>query len=227
MKNLGHRIDFHTHTISSDGLLLPAALACEASYRGHLAIAITDHVDASNIFETLSSLTRFIKEQGSSLPVKVLAGVELSYLDPKLIEKYAKISRELGAKIVVVHGESPVEPAVPRGTNHAALKLKGLVDILAHPGRITEEDVILAKVNGIYLELSSRKGHRQGNRHVAKLAKQFKAKLLVNTDAHSEHDLISQKEAFLLAKEAGLKKEQAVQVVCHNPLELVKRTERQ
>jgi histidinol phosphatase-like PHP family hydrolase len=206
LKNLGFRIDFHTHSIFSDGLLLPSSLAYEAAYRGHSAIAITDHMDASNIFEALSSLTKFIKEEGSSLPIKILAGVELSYLPPKLIEKYAKTARELGAKIVVVHGESPVEPAVPRGTNHAALKLKGLVDILAHPGRITEEDVILAKVNGIYLELSSRKGHRLGNRHVAKLAKQFKAKLLVNTDAHREDDLISQKEAFLLAAEAGLKK---------------------
>ncbi|MBU0501997.1 MAG: hypothetical protein KJ811_01975, partial [Candidatus Margulisbacteria bacterium] len=44
MKDLGARIDFHTHTIFSDGQLLPAALAYEAHFRGHIAIAITDHV---------------------------------------------------------------------------------------------------------------------------------------------------------------------------------------
>ena len=224
MQNLGARIDFHTHTIFSDGALLPGGLAYEAAARKHSLIAITDHTDASNLEEVLFSITKFVKEQGESLPLKVIPGVEISYLDPKLIEEYAKRARDLGAKIVVVHGESPVEP-VPKGTNHAALQLKGLVDILAHPGWITEEDTILAKINGIYLELSSRKGHRKANRHVAKMAKQFGAKLLVNTDAHSEKDLMTQKEAYLIAKAARLKKEEAIRVVRDNPQELIKRIE--
>ncbi|PIS31642.1 PHP domain-containing protein [Candidatus Saganbacteria bacterium CG08_land_8_20_14_0_20_45_16] len=223
MKDLGPRIDFHTHTISSDGLLLPSALVYEAALRGQAAIAITDHVDASNLDEVIFTLTKFVKNQGQ-LPIKVLPGVELSYLPPAQIRKYAERAKKLGAKIIIVHGESPVEPAVPAGTNHAALQLKGLVDILAHPGNITEEDTILAKVNNIYLELSARKGHRDGNRHVAKLAKQFGAKLLVNTDAHCEHDLISQKQAYQIAKEAGLKKGEALITVGKNPQELLKRT---
>jgi histidinol phosphatase-like PHP family hydrolase len=225
MKDLGLRIDFHLHTIFSDGMLLPAAIAYEAAERGHSAIAITDHVDASNIEEVLFALTKFVKEQGDSLPLRVIPGVEISYLEPKLIEKYAKIAKELGAKIIVVHGESPVEP-VPKGTNHAALQLKGLVDILAHPGWITEDDFVLAKNNNIYLELSARKGHLKGNLHVAKMAKQFGAKLLVNTDAHSEKDLITQEEAFKVAQDAGLSEEEALVVVKDNPQELLKRIER-
>lgn len=223
MRNLGPRYDFHLHTIASDGLLLPAALAYEAAYRGHAAIAITDHVDASNIKSVIADLKNFIKEQGPSLPLKIIPGIELSYLAPKLIKKYAVLARKLGAKIIVVHGESPAEPAVPKGTNHTALRLKGLVDILAHPGNITEEDTLLAKVNGVYLELSARRGHRRGNRHVAKMAKQFGAKLLVNTDSHSEHDLITQEEAFQIAVNAGLKKEEAIKVVKNNPQRLIKR----
>jgi len=226
MQNLGPRIDFHTHTIFSDGALLPGGLAYEAAAREHSLIAITDHVDASNLEEALFSITKFVKEQGESLPLKVIPGVEISYLAPRLIEAYAKRARELGAKIIVVHGESPVEP-VPRGTNHAALQLKGLVDILAHPGWITEEDALLAKINGIFLEISSRKGHRKANRHLAKLAKKVGARLLVNTDAHSEKDLITQKEAYLIARAAGLKKEAALQVVRDNPQELIKRIEHQ
>ncbi|MFC1637702.1 histidinol phosphate phosphatase domain-containing protein, partial [Candidatus Margulisiibacteriota bacterium] len=171
-------------------------------------------------------LTKFVKEQGPSLPIKVIPGVELSYLDPGLIESYAKRARDLGAKIVVVHGESPVEP-VPRGTNHAALQLKGLVDILAHPGKITEEDTILAKVNDIYLELSARKGHRTGNRHVIKRAKQFGAKLLINTDSHSEKDLITQNKAYLLAQDLGLKRAEILKVIQENPQELLRKIERQ
>ncbi len=214
------------HTIFSDGALLPGGIVWEAAVRGHSVIAITDHADSSNLEEALFAITKYVKEEGESLPIKVIPGVEISYIAPKLIEKYVIRARELGAKIVIVHGESPVEP-VPKGTNHAALRLKGLVDILAHPGWITEDDAILAKVNNIFLELSARKGHRKGNRHVAKMAKKSGAKLLVNTDAHSEKNLITQKEAYLIAMAAGLKREEAIKAVRENPLELIKRIERQ
>jgi histidinol phosphatase-like PHP family hydrolase len=226
MQNLGPRIDFHIHTIFSDGALLPGGVVWEAAERDHSAIAITDHADSSNLEEALFAITKYVKEEGESLPLKVIPGIEISYIPPKLIEKYVVRARELGAKIVIVHGESPVEP-VPKGTNHAALQLKGLVDILAHPGWISENDAILAKANSIYLELSSKKGHRKGNRHVVKMAKKCGAKLLVNTDAHSEKDLITQKQAYLIAVAAGLKKEEAIKAVRENPLELIKRIERQ
>jgi len=222
MKALGPRIDFHVHSIFSDGALLPGALAYEAANRKHLAIAITDHVDPSNLEEVVFALTKFVKETEKLLPVKVLPGVELSYLPPKLIEKYAVAARNLGAKVVIVHGESPVEP-VPKGTNHEAVKLKGIVDILAHPGWINEEDALLAKVNDIYLELSAKTGHRQGNGHVAKMAKEFKTKLLVNTDTHSEKDFISQSQAYQVALDAGLSREEAGRVVRDYPMELLKR----
>jgi len=222
MQNLGSRVDFHTHTIHSDGALLPGGLAYEAAARKHSVIAITDHVDASNIEDAIPALIRFIIDQGDSLPLKIIPGAEISYLDPRLIEKFSLRARELGAKLIVVHGESPVEP-VPKGTNHAALKLKGLVDILAHPGWITEEDAILAKVNNIYLELSARKGHRKANRHVAKMAMEFGAKLLIDTDAHSEKDLITQQKAYEIAKESGLKNEEAIRVIRDYPQELLKR----
>jgi putative hydrolase len=225
MKDLGPRIDFHTHSFLSDGALLPAAIACEAAIRGHSTIAITDHVDASNLEEAVFALTKFVKELGDSLPVRVIPGVEISYLPPRLIEDYAKRARKLGAKIILVHGESPVEP-VPKGTNRAALQLKGLVDILAHPGWIKEEEAIMAKVNHIFLELSARKGHRKGNRHVAKMAKRYGAKLLVNTDSHSEKDLITQKEAYLLLKNLGFKREEALKIIRDNPQELIKRISR-
>ncbi len=222
MQNLGVRIDFHTHTVLSDGKLLPAGLVYEAASRKHAAIAITDHVDASNLETVLTSLKNFVKEQGSGLPIKFIPGVEISYVEPKLIKKFAQKARKLGAKLIVVHGESPVEP-VPKGTNRAALQLKGLVDILAHPGMITEEEAILAKVNNIYLELSARKGHKRGNQHVAKMALQFGAKLLVNTDAHSEKDLLTQKQAYNIAILAGLKKAEAIKAIRDNPQELLKK----
>jgi putative hydrolase len=225
-KDLGKRIDFHTHSIFSDGMLLPAAMAREAEMKGMSAIAITDHVDASNMEEVLAALTKFVKKQGKTMPIQVLPGVELSYLRPDLLKDYARQARKLGAKVIIVHGQSPVEPVIP-GTNLEAVKLKGLVDILAHPGNtLTEEEARLAKENGIFLELSNRRGHKEGNRHVAQMAKKTGAKLLVNTDSHSEADLITQEQAYQVALDAGLSEEEAIKVVRDNPLELLARMNR-
>jgi len=222
-KDLGKRIDFHIHSIFSDGTLLPAAIAREAEVKGHMAIAISDHVDASNLEEVLAALTKFVKKQGKTFSVQVLPGVELSYLRPDLIKDYAKQARKLGAKIIIVHGQSPVEPVIP-GTNIESVKLKGLVDILAHPGNtLTEEEARLAKENGIYLELSTRRGHKEGNRHVAQMAMKTGAKLLVDTDSHNEADMITQEQAYQVALDAGLTEEEAIKVVRDNPRELLAR----
>jgi len=223
-KDLGKRIDFHIHSIFSDGSLLPAAIAREAEVKGHAAVAISDHVDASNLEEVLAALTKFVKKQGKTLPITVLPGVELSYLRPDLIKDYAKQARKLGAKIIIVHGQSPVEPVIP-GTNIESVKLKGLVDILAHPGNtLTEEEARYAKENGIFLELSTRRGHKEGNRHVAQMAMKTGAKLLVNTDSHNEADMITQEQAYQVALDAGLTEEEAIKVVKDNPKELLARS---
>jgi len=50
-------------------------------------------------------------------------------------------ARKLGARLIVVHGETIVEPVAP-GTNAAALESP--IDILAHPGLISEREVRLA-----------------------------------------------------------------------------------
>jgi histidinol phosphatase-like PHP family hydrolase len=220
-----NRCDFHTHSIFSDGALLPAALIREAEIRGHLALAITDHVDASNIEEVIKALVHFGKEMKNKLPIKFFPGVEISYVKPEFIPEYCKKARRLGAKVIVVHGQSPVEP-VYEGTDHVAVKQKGLVDILAHPGNsLTEEDAKLAAKNGVFLEISCRRGHREGNRHVAEMAKKTGAKLLVNTDSHNSDDLATYEQALAVAKEAGLSDNEAKAALADNPLELIRRIE--
>jgi len=225
MEGLGQRIEFHCHSIFSDGLLLPAALIREAEIRGHSALAITDHVDDSNIEAVVKTLTAFEKKTRGKLPIKFIPGVEVSYIKPEYFLELCKKARKLGAKLIIVHGESPVEPVYP-GTNHAAVSRPGIVDILAHPGNITEEDVKLAAQNGIFLEITARKGHKQGNQHVAELALKFGAKLIVDTDCHNESDLITQEQAFQLCKEAGLSDDEALKTIRDNPQELIRRIER-
>jgi len=46
-------IDLHTHTTFSDGELIPSELVRRAETLGYRAIAITDHVDFTNIEHVL------------------------------------------------------------------------------------------------------------------------------------------------------------------------------
>ncbi|HEC98708.1 MAG TPA: histidinol phosphate phosphatase domain-containing protein, partial [Nitrospirae bacterium] len=120
---------------------------------------------------------------------------------PELIPEGIKKARKLGALIVVVHGETLVEP-VQEGTNRAAIA--GGADILSHPGLIDEEDVKYAAAQGVVLELSARKGHCLSNGYVARLAQQYGARLVINTDAHSPGDLIDREFAEKIILAAGL-----------------------
>ena len=223
MQNLGSRYDFHTHTTLSDGTLLPVALIQEAENMGYAALGIADHVDASNLENVIKPLVKVEKELKNFLSLKFIPGVEISYMPANLIETYCRKAKKLGAKLIIVHGQSPSEPAVPRWTNSIAVKLKGIVNILAHPGYIKEEDVIAAAQNGIFLELSAKPSHKEGNNHVASFAKKHGAKLIVNTDAHNEQQLITQEQAFNVAKDAGLSEEEALIVVRDNPKELLRK----
>ncbi len=195
-------IDLHTHSLFSDGVLIPAELVRRAENIGITGIAITDHGDSSNIdfiiprvITAADDLNRVLKN------ISVVPGIELTHVPPPLIAKTAEKARSLGAKIVTVHGETIVEPVVP-GTNSAALEAD--IDILAHPGLISEEEVVIAKKKGILLEISARKGHSLTNGHVAFLAKKTGAKMIINTDTHEPGDLIDDAQAKRVVLGAGL-----------------------
>ena len=198
-------IDLHTHSIFSDGDLIPAELAQRAHYAGYKAIAITDHADHSNYDFIIPRLIKGclkITEKGN---ITALPGIELTHVDPRYIFDLAKEARKLGAKIIVVHGETMVEP-VPAGTNKAALQAD--IDILAHPGLITEEEAKLAAARGIYLEITTRKGHSLSNGHVAQIARKFKAQLVLDNDAHAPADFVGKEMATKIARGAGLTAEE-------------------
>lgn len=194
-------IDLHMHTIWSDGVLVPAELCQRAGHKGVRAMAITDHVDHSNLETVVPALARFCQSMEKLTDLAVLPGCELTHVPPAAIAGLAALARRLGAKWVVVHGETPVEP-VPEGTNRAAI-LAG-VDLLAHPGIIAPADVRLAAQKGVALEISARKGHSLGNGRVAALAKKHGAILVLNTDAHAPEDLIDAEFARTVALGAGL-----------------------
>lgn len=206
-------IDLHTHTFFSDGELVPTELWRRAQVKGYRYLAITDHVDASNfelVFERVKAAADSLNRRGE--PPVLIPGLEFTHLPPDLIGPMVAEARRLGVRLIVIHGETLAEPVAP-GTNRAALEAD--IDILAHPGLITLEDAALAKERGIALEISARKGHALANGHVAYVARQAGASLVLNTDAHAPGDLISRQQAECLALGAGLSEAEVAQLFAH------------
>lgn len=197
-------IDLHTHSIFSDGELLPSELVRRAFTKGYEAIAITDHVDISNIDFVIPRVVKACEELNRYLGIKAIPGVEITHAPPETIFDLTKEARNLGARIVIAHGETLVEPVAP-GTNRASIKAG--VDILAHPGLITHEDAAMAHERGVYLEITSRKGHCLANGHIASVAMKLGTGLVINTDAHSPQDLITDEEAERILLASGVTKE--------------------
>jgi putative hydrolase len=198
-------IDLHTHTLFSDGELLPSELLRRAEAIGYRAIALADHADMSTLDWVIPRVIRACDENNARRRVRAIPAIELTHLPPELIARYVAEARALGARLVVVHGESPVEPVEP-GTNRAAIAAGA--DILAHPGLLSEEDARLAAAQGVHLEITARKGHSLTNGHVAAMARKVGAKLVLNTDSHGPGDLISEKFARTVALGAGLSAEE-------------------
>ncbi|MBI5968644.1 MAG: histidinol phosphate phosphatase domain-containing protein [Deltaproteobacteria bacterium] len=194
-------VDLHTHSLFSDGALLPSELVRRAEVIGYQAIAITDHADTSNLDWVIPRLIQVCRDLNNHGKVRAIPGVELTHLPPALIAPLTSKARTLGAQLILVHGETLVEP-VPAGTNRQAIEAG--VDILAHPGLISEEEILLAREKGVFLEITSRQGHSLTNGHVARLAQKAGAPLVLNTDAHLPEDLISPEKALKVALGAGL-----------------------
>jgi histidinol phosphatase-like PHP family hydrolase len=224
--------DFHTHTVFSDGGMIPAGLMQRAMVRGCLGLAITDHVDSSNLEWAFENLLKFVEELGqewqpgivpgadaTTAPLNTLdsgtqaknwhlpliPGVELTSVPPRKIATLAEKARSLGAKWIVVHGETIMEPVAP-GTNRAAVEAG--VDLLSHPGLITPEDATRAADLGVHLEITTHKGHGMANGWVAQRARESGAKLLLNTDCHVSADMLDAKQRRAIAFGAGLTAEE-------------------
>ena len=213
-------IDLHTHTFASDGVLLPSELIRRAIAAGYRAIGITDHGDETNLEDLLQRSIQAAKVWAENADIVVIPGVEITHVPPDRIPALAARARELGAKVVVVHGETVTEPVAP-GTNAAAVRCPD-VDILAHPGLLSEEDAGAAAQNNVYLEITARKGHSAANGRVASVAAKAGADLLFGTDTHSPGDLATVDHARKILLGAGIP-ETEIENVFRNASELLEK----
>jgi histidinol phosphatase-like PHP family hydrolase len=216
--------DFHTHTLLSDGVLVPIELIRRAVVAGYDGLGISDHTG-------LAGLQRRIREAASDCRLArerwdfpCYAGVELTHVPASAVAELAALARRAGAAYVVVHGETLVEPTEP-GTNLAAVSCPN-VDLLAHPGLITEQEAALAAENGVFLEVSAKPGHCLGNGCVVQMALLTGARLLVGSDCHEPGQLLTRQFARDLLLGAGLPEGRLDEVLRENPLALLERIRR-
>ncbi len=212
-------IDLHTHSLFSDGVLLPSELARRAQVSGYSVLGITDHADISNLDHIVLRLAKVCEQLSAKGQIKVVAGIELTHVPPDDIADLVKEARALGAQLIIVHGETIAEPVAP-GANLAALSCP--IDILAHPGQISLTEAKLAAESGGYLEISARGGHCLSNGHVALMAKKAGAKLILGSDAHAPGDLLNLDFAQKVICGAGLTEAEA-EAVFNNADELADR----
>lgn len=198
-------VDLHSHSFLSDGVLAPSELARRFEDNEYKVLGITDHIDGSNIEIVVPQLAKVCAELNKTMRIKVIPGAELTYIPPELITGAAKRARELGAKLILVHGETIVE-SVFSGTNMMALKAD--IDILAHPGLIGLEEAKLAAERGILLEISSRKGHSLANGYIIRIARETGAETVICNDVHYPSDLIAPEMMRKIGCGAGLNNEE-------------------
>ena len=212
------RADLHTHTVYSDGELIPAELVRRAMVKGHDLIAITDHVDMTNVEWVVTNMVKAIDLCEDY--IKVIPGVEITHVPPRQIDKVAKMARKYGAEWIVVHGETVTEPVMP-GTNRASVE-NPEIDILAHPGFITLEEAQLAKDNDVILEVTGRAGHNITNGHVVNMAREAGAMMVIDSDTHQPENLMDEAEAMIVALVAGLTKAEAEKALHVTPYEMTR-----
>jgi len=213
--------DFHTHTFHSDGVLSPMEQARRAVVNGYAALGLTDHTGAGGVARLLQELKHDRDIIERYWPIRIIVGVELTHVPAEAIAEVAQHARSSGAEIVVVHGETLVEP-VPTGTNHAAI-VSGYVDVLAHPGMLTEEDARLAAIHDVFIEVTARRGHSLANGHVVRVADTAGAKLIVNSDAHEPSDLLTPSFQERVARGAGVSEADLAMVLRKHPELLLNR----
>ena len=92
-----------------------------AFVRRYKLIAVTDHVGVGNIELVTRTLVKDCEMATKRWAILSLLGVEITHVPKDDIDQVAQAARLLGATLVVVHGETVVEPIAP-GTNGTAAR---------------------------------------------------------------------------------------------------------
>jgi putative hydrolase len=213
--------DFHTHTTISDGHADALHMARRCQQNGYAAYVCSDHVDEGTVGSRVPEIVEACRQVADELGISAIPAVEVTRVAPARVAKVAAQARSLGALLVVVHGETLGDFPQP-GLNLAATRCPD-VDILGHPGLISYEEAELARINQIHLEISASGLHGLTNGHVAKVALEVGASLVLDSDAHRPESLLTPERAHQVLAGSGLTLEGVTQVAELAPFSVLKR----
>ncbi|HUY56942.1 MAG TPA: histidinol phosphate phosphatase domain-containing protein [Candidatus Micrarchaeaceae archaeon] len=213
--------DFHTHTTISDGHADAMEMARRCQKNGYAAYICSDHVDEGTVGSRVPEIVEACRRVSLELGIHGIPAVEVTRVAPDRVAKVAARARSLGALLVVVHGETIGDFPQP-GLNLAATRCPD-VDILGHPGLLSHHAAEQARDNHIHLEISAAGLHGLTNGHVAKVALEAGASLVLDSDAHRPESLLTPERARQLLEGSGLSPEEVSQAAEVAPFLVLKR----
>ena len=75
--------------------MLPSEIARRAQVLNHSAVAITDHVDASNI-ECVGKVINAVKDIKDNWDIEIIPGAEITHAPAEIIDKLAHQAKKFG-----------------------------------------------------------------------------------------------------------------------------------
>jgi len=196
--------DLHVHTDWSDGTASIAAMARAAKAHGLSYLAISDHSRRLTVANGLDpqrlarQCAEVEKANGKLDGIELLTGIEVDVLEDGSLDLPDKALAPLDVVIAAVHSKFGLSRAAQTRRILAALD-HPKVRILAHPvGRLIDKrepyDVDLlavirkCKARDVALELNAHPERLDLTDLGCRMAKDEGAKVVINSDAHAEHE---------------------------------------
>jgi len=218
--------DLHVHTDWSDGADSIEEIADKARKMGYEYIAVTDHSRSLKIarglsVEALKSQHDAVKRLNAGLEgFRVLTGVEVDILADGSLDYPDNILRDVDVVVASVHRGFKQDRDTMTERVLAAVKNEN-VDILGHPTcrllsqreplEIDFEKIIRAAVeHGTALEINASPDRLDLNDKLARMAADYGAKIVINTDAHNSQRLEDIRYGISVARRAWLKKDDVI-----------------
>jgi len=218
--------DLHAHTSWSDGTAGIEAMARAARQHGLTYLAISDHSRRLTVAhgldpQRLARQCAEVEELNRTLDgIELLTGIEVDVLEDGSLDLPDKALAPLAVVIAAVHSKFDLPRAAQTRRILAALD-HPKVKILAHPvGRLIDRrepyDVDMlavirkCKARDVALELNAHPERLDLTDLACRMAKEEGARVVINSDAHSEHEFDNLDFGIGQARRGWLEKDDVV-----------------
>lgn len=214
--------DLHLHTSETDGQDSALEMIKAGKSKGYKYVAITDHskyvavangMDEKRLMKHAQNVRKLARKFKD---LEVLVGIEVDILEGGKLDLADSCLKELDIVIAAVHSHFSMDKDKQTARILKAMDNK-YVNALAHPsGRLITRRTPLqldfdrvfekARDNNIFLEINTHGERIDLNDVNARRAKEFGARFIISTDAHTAEQLDGMTYGVITAKRAWLEK---------------------